>query len=71
VVNDRSGLIRAEGDDHFECILQNKANFRKGQMDANSIIAKDYESEFSLGGYENKANQTQFARGQRKQVRPA
>jgi len=43
--------------------LQNKANFRKAQMNVNSFITTDYEniSNWTLG--ENKPKQTQFARG--------
>ena len=44
-------------------IMQNKANFRKSQMDVKLNISRDYEnkSNWTLG--ENKPNQTQFARG--------
>jgi len=40
--------------------MQNKANFRKAQMNANLFLTKDYENESTLSGQENKANQTQF-----------
>ncbi len=40
--------------------MQNKPNFRKSQMNVNSLLTKDYEnkSNWTLG--ENKPNQTQF-----------
>ena len=40
--------------------MQNKANFRKSQMNVTAVLTKDYEnkSNWTLG--ENKPNQTQF-----------
>ena len=40
--------------------MQNKANFRKAQMNVSSIITKDYESKPACRGRENKPNQSQF-----------
>jgi len=42
------------------CFLQNKANFRKSQMDVSLIISSDYENilHWTLG--ENKPNQSQL-----------
>ncbi len=36
--------------------LQNKANFRNGQMNINSFITKDYEKNGFAGRRKNKAN---------------
>jgi len=41
-------------------IMQNKANFRKAQMSANTFSQKDYENELRLLARKNKPNQTQF-----------
>jgi hypothetical protein len=56
----RCGLIRGKSDDHFECIMQNKANLARPKMNASLIIAKDYENKSAFGVPENKAKQTQF-----------
>ncbi len=40
--------------------LKNKANLRKGLIDASSVIAGHYENIPAVGGNENKANQSQF-----------
>jgi len=65
VVNEKCRLIRAKGDDRFECFMQNKPNSHGVQMNANPFLTKDYENESTVGGQENKANQTQFPWGQR------
>jgi len=39
---------------------QNKANFRKAQMNVNSLITKDYRKNDALAVQKNKPNQTQF-----------
>jgi len=59
-VNAKCRLIRAKSGDHFECIMQNKANFRKGQMSVSIFIRKDYENQLIWRLRENKPNQTQF-----------
>jgi hypothetical protein len=43
-----------------QAFMQNKANFCKGQMNANSLITKDYENKSPFSGHESKANQSQF-----------
>ena len=59
-VNAECRLIRAKSGDHFECIMQNKANFRKGQMNVSIFSTKDYENRPIWRLRENKANQSQF-----------
>jgi hypothetical protein len=59
-VNAKCGLIRGKSDDHFDCIMQNKPNFRKGQMNINIFTTKDYENQPIWSLRENKANQSQF-----------
>jgi hypothetical protein len=41
-------------------IMQNKANFPEAQMNASSIITKDYERIGTCGVHKSKANQSQF-----------
>ncbi len=43
--------------------MQNKANFREGQINASSLITKDYENESAFRVQQNKPNQTQFPLG--------
>ena len=59
-VNAKCRLIRAKSGEHFECIMQNKANFRKGQVSINIFTTKDYENQPIWRLRENKPNQTQF-----------
>ena len=40
--------------------MQNKANFRKGQMNVSFFAAKDYENIGACGVQKNKAKQSQF-----------
>jgi len=40
--------------------MQNKANFQRAQMNANSCATKDYENKRRRGLRKNKANQSQF-----------
>jgi len=42
--------------------MQNKANFKKAEINISCYLQKDYENESAFGGRENKANQTQFPR---------
>jgi hypothetical protein len=58
-VNDKSRLIRAKSDDHFECIMQNKANFRKGKMRVSPYNKKVYENLGVCGLGKSKAKQSQ------------
>jgi len=41
-------------------IMQNKANFRKAQMNVNFTLQKDYENKPACRVQKNKANQSQF-----------
>ena len=59
-VNAKCRLIRAKSGDHFECIMQNKPNFRKGQMSINIFTTKDYENQLIWRLRESKPNQSQF-----------
>jgi len=59
-VNAEYRLFRGEDNDHFECIMQNKANFRKDQMNINIFIRKDYENQSILRLFQNKPKQSQF-----------
>jgi len=43
--------------------MQNKANFRKVQMNVNPILAKDYDNETAFRLRKNKPNQSQFQKG--------
>jgi hypothetical protein len=56
VVNEKCRLIGAKNGDHFECIMQNKANFRKGQININIFSTKDYEK---IAHLETPAKQSQ------------
>jgi hypothetical protein len=40
--------------------MQNKANFKKAEMNVSSILAKDYENKCLRGRKKNKAKQSQF-----------
>jgi len=60
VVNEKCRLIRAKSGDHFECIMQNKANLRQGQMNISVFTIKDYENKTGFGIPENKPKQSQF-----------
>jgi len=40
--------------------MQNKANFRKGQMNISVFTIKDYENKTGFGIPENKPKQSQF-----------
>jgi hypothetical protein len=59
-VNAECRLIRAKSGEHFECIMQNKANFRKGQMTVSPYNTKAYENLWLYQLGKNKANQSQF-----------
>jgi len=59
-VNAECRLIRAKSGDHFECIMQNKANFRKGGMSVSPYNSEVYENVRVCRLGENKPNQTQF-----------
>jgi hypothetical protein len=41
-------------------IMQNKANFRKAQMNVSFFYIKDYRKNDAFAVQKNKANQTQF-----------
>jgi hypothetical protein len=58
-VIDKCRLIRAKSDDHFECIMQNKANFPRAEMNAKGFSQRDYESKTDFAVQENKPNQSQ------------
>jgi hypothetical protein len=58
-VNDKSRQIRAKSDDHFQCITQNKANFRKAQINISFYLTEDYEKTVACRVYKNKAKQSQ------------
>ena len=60
VVNEKCRLIRAKNNDHFECIMQNKANLRKGQMSVSPYNTKVYENVCICRLPKNKPNQSQF-----------
>jgi hypothetical protein len=59
-VNAECRLIRAKSEDHFECIMQNKANFRKDEMSVSLYNRKTYENICVCRLPKNKAKQTQF-----------
>jgi hypothetical protein len=59
-VNAECRLIRAKSVGHFECIMQNKANFRKGQMTVSPYNTKVYENICVCRVPKNKPNQSQF-----------
>jgi len=61
-VNAKCRLIRVKNDDHLECFMQNKANFRKGEMSVSIFIRKDYENQPIWRLRENKPNQSQNAK---------
>ncbi len=44
--------------------MQNKANFRKAQMNVNSFITKDYRKKDDFAVQKNKAKQSQFKKSQ-------
>jgi len=62
-VNAECRLIRAKSGDHFECIMQNKANFHKGQTNVSFFVTKDYEKIGACGVQKSKAKQSQFQTG--------
>jgi hypothetical protein len=53
-------MLNVKSDDHFDVIMQNKANFRKRQMNISIFTIKDYENEPAFGVPENKPKQSQF-----------
>jgi hypothetical protein len=59
-VNDKSRQIKAKSDDHFECIMQNKANSPRGKMNAKGFSQRDYENKTDFAVQQNKAKQSQF-----------
>ena len=58
-VNAECRLIRAKSDDDFECIMQNKANFRKAETSVYLFATLDYEKTVACRVYKNKAKQSQ------------
>ncbi len=53
-------LVSGKTDDHFECIMQNKANFRKDGMSVSPYNTKVYENVCVSKLGKNKAKQSQF-----------
>jgi len=53
-------MLNVESDDHFECIMQNKANSPRGKMNAKGSSQRDYENKTGVAGQQNKAKQSQY-----------
>ena len=48
--------------------MQNKANFKKAEINVTYYLQKDYGNESAFRVWKNKPNQTQFTRGQDEHV---
>jgi hypothetical protein len=55
----RCRAAKAEGDDHLDCIMQNKANFKIGKIDISIATIKDYDNERRTINNERYSKQTQ------------